>query len=127
MSPSAASGGGLCWRRLLVVATAAIVVLPFDLMHFTILNLSLMFVEYFLCLLITYNVPPCSFTLFLFYKLYTRTPVYTFVVLVAHMTNIVLFIDTPWLYFAVLVHLLYVCFVVLSPCSHLFLVPQTSA
>ena len=52
VSPSAASGGGLCWRRLLVVlaaaATAAIVVLPFDLMHFTILNLSLMFVEYFL-------------------------------------------------------------------------------
>ena len=65
VSPSAASGGGLCWRRLLVVvaaATAAIVVLPFDLMHF-------MFVEYFLCLLITYNIPPCSFTLFLFYKL----------------------------------------------------------
>ena len=61
VSPSAASGGGLCWRRLLVVvaaATAAIVVLPFDLMHFTILNLSLMFVEYFLCLLITYNIPP---------------------------------------------------------------------
>ena len=130
MSPSAASGGGLCWRRLLVAAaaaTAAIVVLPFDLMHFTILNLSLMFVEYFLCLLITYIIPLCSFTMFLFYKLDARTPVHTFAVLVSHMTNFVLFIDTPWLYFAVLVHLLYVCFAVLSPCSHLFLVPQTSA
>ena len=35
---------------------------------------------------------------------YTRTPVHTFVVLVPHMTNFVLFIDTPWLYFAFLVH-----------------------
>jgi hypothetical protein len=87
VSPSAASGGGLCWRRLLVVvaaATAAIVVLPFDLMHFTILNLSLMFVEYFLCLLITYNVPPCSFTLFLFYKLDIHAHLFTHLLFLLH-------------------------------------------
>ena len=85
VSPSAASGGGLCWRRLLVAAaTAAIVVLPFDLMHFTILNLSLMFVEYFLCLLITYNVPPCSFTLFLFYKLDIHAHLFTHLLFLLH-------------------------------------------
>ena len=87
VSPSAASGGGLCWRRLLVVvaaATAAIVVLPFDLMHFTILNLSLMFVEYFLCLLITYNIPPCSFTLFLFYKLDIHAHLFTHLLFLLH-------------------------------------------
>ena len=90
-----AVGGGNCWWLVVSVATAAIVALPFDLMHFTILNLSLMYVEYSLCLLITYNIPTCSFTLFFFLQVrYTRTPVYTFVVLVPHMTNIILFIDT---------------------------------
>ena len=86
VSPSAASGGGLCWRRLLVVvaATAAIVVLPFDLMHFAILDLSLMDVEYFVCLLITYNIPPCSFTLFLFYKLDIHAHLFTHLLFLLH-------------------------------------------
>jgi hypothetical protein len=49
--------GGDCWwlvAVLVVVATAGNVVLPFNQMHFAILNISLMYVEYFLCLLITY-------------------------------------------------------------------------
>ena len=51
------AGDGCWWWRLLEVAAAtaagSIVVLPFDLMHFATLNLSLMYVEYFVCLLIT--------------------------------------------------------------------------
>jgi hypothetical protein len=74
-----AVGGGDCWWLVVASATAANVVLPFDLMHFTIRNLSLMYEQehMYVC---------CSYS-----------------------------------------HLLYVCFVVLTPCSHLFLVPQTSA
>ena len=108
----AACGGDGCWWWRLLVAGGwwwwwrrrRLRLLSFLSPCCTILNLSLMYVEYFLCLLITYIIPLCSFTMFLFYKLDARTPVHTFAVLVSHMTNFVLFIDTPWLYFAVLVH-----------------------
>ena len=84
---AACGGDGCWWWRLLEVAAAtaagSIVVLPFDLMHFAILNLSLMYV-YFLCLLITYNIPPCSFTLFLFYKLDIHAHLFTHLLFLLH-------------------------------------------
>ena len=78
------AGGGEGWwcRLLLLVVAAAVAVLPFDLMHFAILNLILMYVEYFICLLITNNVP--SFTLFLFFKLDIHTHLFTHVLFLFH-------------------------------------------